>query len=142
MRGSMAFDAGALVELLFSTPGGVLLREALLSGDVFGYATELAIVEAKYVLCRRLGWEEAARRLDWLILSGFIQVEDISPLCQRAAELKCKMAIALPDCFTLSLAGVLSIPALFARRERELIEELNKVSLDIEVLFLEDFVRE
>ena len=57
----MAFDAGVLIELLFSTLGGALLKEALLREDVLGYATELAIVEAKYVLCRRLGWEEAAK---------------------------------------------------------------------------------
>ena len=42
LRGSMAFDASVLIELLLSTPGGVLVREALLRGDVFGYATELA----------------------------------------------------------------------------------------------------
>jgi len=138
----MVFDAGVLIELLFSTPGGVLIREALLKGDVFGYATELAIVEAKYILCRKLGWKEAAERIDRLILSGFIQVEDIGPLCERAAELKCKMAIALPDCFTLSLAGMLSIPALFARREHELVRELDRASLDIEVLFLEDFIKD
>ena len=140
MRGSMAFDASVLIELLLSTPGGVLVREALLRGDVFGYATELALVEAKYVLCRKLGWEEAARRVNHLALSGFIQVEDISPLCERAAELKCRMAIALPDCFTLSLAETLYVPAFFARRERELVRALSRASLDIEVFFLEDYV--
>ena len=107
---------------------------------MLGYATELAVVEAEYILCRRLGWEEASRRIDWLVLSGFVQVEDISPLCERAARYKCEMAIALPDCFTLSLAEMLSIPALFARRERELAEELARRPLGVEVLFLEDFV--
>ena len=140
LRGSMVFDAGVLIELLLLTPGGVLVREALLRNDVFGYATELALVEAKYVLCRKFGWEEAARRVNHLALSGFIQVEGISPLCERAAELKCKMAIALPDCFTLSLAEMLCVPALFARRERELVKALSRASLDIEVLFLEDYV--
>ena len=53
LRGSMVFDAGVLIELLLLTPGGVLVREALLRNDVFGYATELALVEAKYVLCRK-----------------------------------------------------------------------------------------
>ena len=28
---------GVLIELLFSTPGGMLIREALLKGGVFGY---------------------------------------------------------------------------------------------------------
>jgi len=136
----MAFDASVLIELLLSTPGGTFVREALLRGDLFGYATELALVEARYVLCRRLGWEEAARRVNHLALSGFIQVEDISPLCERAAELKCRMAIALPDCFTLSLAEMLYVPAFFARRERELLKALSRASLGVEVLFLEDFV--
>ena len=140
MRGSMVFDAGVLIELLLSTPGGTLIREALLRGDVFGYATELALVEAKYILCRKFGWEEAVRRVNHLALSGFIQVEDIGSLCERAAELKCRMAIALPDCFPLSLAEMLYIPALFARKERELVKELSGASLDVDVLFLEDYV--
>ncbi len=140
LKGSMAFDASILLELLLSTEGGRIVRDALLKGELFGYATELAIVEAKYVLCRRLGWEEAAKRINWLILSGFVEVEDVSYLCDLAAKYKCEMAIALSDCFTLSLAKTFSIPALFARRERELVEELKKARLDVEVLFLEDFV--
>ena len=140
LRGSMAFDAGVLIELLLSTPGGRLLRERLLDGGLLGYATELALTEARYILCRRIGWEEAASRVEKLSLSGFIEVEDITPLCERASKLKCEAAISLPDCFTISLAEMLSIPALFARRERELLRELRRIKTEAEILFLEDFI--
>ena len=142
LRGSIAFDASVLLELLLSTPGGALVRDKLLSGELFGYATELAIVEAKYVLCRKLGWEEAARRVSQLIASGYVAVVDITPLCEEAAKYKYEMAIALPDCFTLSLAENLHVPALFAKRERELVRELSRRRLSVEVLFLEDYVKD
>jgi len=135
------FDASVLLELLLSTPGGALIRDKLLSGELFGYATELAVVEAEYVLCRKLGWEEAARRVSQLVASGYVAVVDLSPLCEEAAKYKCEMAIALPDCFTLSLAESLHIPALFARRESELVRELDRRRLSVKVLFLEDYVR-
>ncbi|RLE96305.1 MAG: hypothetical protein DRJ57_05695 [Thermoprotei archaeon] len=141
LKGSMAFDASVLLELLLSTPGGALVRDKLLSGELFGYATELAVVEARYVLCRKMGWEEAVRRVNQLVASGYVAVVDISPLCEEAAKYKCGMAIALPDCFTLSLAKSLHVPALFARRERELVRELSRKRLSVEVLFLEDYVR-
>ncbi len=140
LSGSMVFDTGVLLELLLSTPGGLLVREKLLRGELFGYVTELALVEARYVLCRRVGWEEASKRVDWLVLSGFIEVEDVSSLCERAAKFKCEVGISLPDCFTLSLADLLSMPALFARRERELVGGLSKLPPSINVLFLEDFI--
>ena len=141
LRGSMVFDAGVLIELLLSTPSGVVVREELIKGDLFGYVTELALVETRYVLCRKLGWEKASTKVEKLALSGFIQVEDITSLCERAADYKCRMAISLPDCFTLALADLLSIPALFARRERELVRELERASMKVEVLFVEDFVK-
>ena len=141
LRGSIVFDASVLLELLLSTPGGALIRDKLLSGELFGYATELAVVEAEYVLCRKLGWEEAARRVSQLVASGYVAVVDLSPLCEEAAKYKCEMAIALPDCFTLSLAESLHIPALFARRESELVRELDRRRLSVKVLFLEDYVR-
>ena len=140
LRGSMAFDASVLVELLLSTPAGRLVRDRLLEGELFGYATELAVVEAEYVLCGQLGWEEAEAKVEALVRSGFIQVEDITPLCERAAKYKCERALALPDCFTIALAEMLFIPALFARREHELVKELGRAPPGVEVLFLEDFL--
>ena len=140
LRGSMVFDASVLIELLLSTKGGVLVREMLLSGDLFGYTTEIAVVEAEYVLCRKLGWSEGTRKIKELMLSGFIQTEDISPLCEQAAKYKCERTIALPDCFTLALAKTMAIPALFARRKLELAKEIEESPFDVEVFFLEDFI--
>jgi hypothetical protein len=67
-------------------------------------------------------------------------VESISPLIESASEYKCDRAISLPDCFSMSLAKRLSLPVLFAVREKELAKEIEKRPFDVEILFLEDLV--
>ncbi len=48
--------------------------------------------------------------------------------------------VSLPDCFTLSLAKRLSVPYLFAGRERELLAETERKAFDVEIAYLEDYV--
>ena len=55
-----------------------------------------------------------------------------------AADYKCEWSISLPNCFTLSLGKNRSLKALFAARERELTEEMERRPFDIEIRFLED----
>jgi predicted nucleic acid-binding protein len=136
----MAFDTSALLELIFSTPSGLKLKEALLAERALGHASEYSIFELKYVLCRRLGWNEAERRVKALVASGYITLHEVSRLMDAAALLKCKHGIAAGDCFTLAVAKRIEGPALFARREEELVKAIEKGGIEIEVLFLEDYV--
>jgi len=46
--------------------------------------------------------------------------------------------ISLADCFILALAKKLGCKALFARREVELKEEIEKQGFDIEIVFVEE----
>ncbi len=138
LAGSMAFDTSTFLELVFSTPLGLKLKEALLAERVMGHTSEYNIFELEYVLCRRLGWNEAARRVRALTASGYITVHATSRLVSTAAFLKCKHGIAAGDCFTLAVAKRIEGPALFARKEKELLAELKKRSFDVKVLFLED----
>jgi len=140
LAGSMAFDTSALLELIFSTPSGLKLKEALLAERALGHASEYSIFELKYVLCRRLGWNEAERRVKALVASGYITLHEVSRLMDAAALLKCKHGIAAGDCFTLAVAKRIEGPALFARREEELVKAIEKGGIEIEVLFLEDYV--
>jgi predicted nucleic acid-binding protein len=138
LAGSMALDTSALLELVFSTPPGLRLKEALLEERVIGHTSEFNLFELEYVLCRRLGWGEASRRVRALADSGYVVVHETRRLADAAALLKCKHSIAAGDCFTLAVARRIEGPALFARRERELAEALERGGLGVEVLFLEE----
>ena len=99
---------------------------------------ELAITELRYILCRAMGKREA--RVEKLLASGYLLVENVSGLTASAADIKCERALSLPDCFTLSLAKRLSVPCLFARRERELLAETERKAFDVDIAYLEDYV--
>ncbi|MBO3839610.1 MAG: PIN domain-containing protein [Thermoproteota archaeon] len=137
--GSLALDTSSLLELLFSTPHGIKLKEALKSEEAHGNVSTISIAELKYVLCRKLGVEEATIRVRSLLESGYVVMHDDSELVEYAAEYKCRRRLSLADCFTLALARKINIPALFARREEELVKEASREPFDVEILFLEDF---
>ncbi len=140
LSGSISLDASALLELVYSTPAGLILKRALLEERVLGHTSEFNLVELEYVLCRRLGWEEASRRVSALEASGYIVVHETSRLRDAVASLKCRHGIAIGDCFTLAVAKRIEGPALFARREEELVREVQRGALRVKVLFLEDML--
>jgi predicted nucleic acid-binding protein len=138
LEGSMVFDTGILLELIYSTEKGRKLKEALKSERILGNTSEVNIAETRYVLCRRIGENESRRRVDALISSGYIVLHGISGLVDYASQYKCKRSISLADCFTLALAKKMDVPAVFARREEELLREMLRERFDVEILFLED----
>jgi predicted nucleic acid-binding protein len=141
LEGDCVFDASVLVDLIFSTKRGLYLRKKLVNESVNGYASEIALVELKYVLCRKTGWKKAKEVTDNLIDSGYIIVKDLTPILDLIARYKCERKISLGDCSTIALSKYLSTPALFSKREEDLIRELTEKLFDIELLFLEDFTR-
>jgi predicted nucleic acid-binding protein len=139
LSGSMVLDAGVLIEAVLGTSLGRRVEDALREGHVLAYVTEVGVAELRYVVCRRLGLAESQDRVDRLLASGYVQVEDLSSLIKAAARLKCERVLSLADCFCLALAKRFACKALFARKERELVEEMKKKPFDVEVVFLEDF---
>lgn len=139
LSGSLVLDASALIEAMFLSPMGSRLVEALEKNLVIAYATEFNIAELRYIACRKLGLIESKERVDKLLASGFIHVEETSFLIEEAARLKCERAISLADCFCLALARRFACRALFARREGDLVREMRKKTFDVEILFLEDY---
>lgn len=134
----MVLDAGAILELVYSTPQGLKLKRSLVEGKLQASTTELAITEVWYILCRRLGKQEADTRLGSLLESGYIRVIPTSELIRLASAYKCERSISLPDCYTLALADKMSVPALFASREAELVKEISSKSFGVKILFLEE----
>ena len=138
LKGKLAIDTSALIELIYCDSLGQKLKKALETDMVEAYTTELAITELRYVLCRKLGWQQSEERVDKLLASGYFKVEDTLQLINEAAKIKCKRAISLPDCFILALAHKIAGNALFARQEQEFADEMEKTSFGITLLFLEE----
>lgn len=138
LKGKLAVDASALIELIYCDKPGQKLKDTLKSDLVDAWTTELAVAELKYVLCRKLGWHESSERVSKLLASGYIKIEDTSALINEASKTKCERAISLPDCFTLSLAQKISGSALFARKEKDLVGEMRRKSFGVNILFLEE----
>lgn len=140
LKGTYATDTSALIELVYGTPIGTRLLNAMLEEAIETITHELAIAELRYILCRNVGKEKAKARVEKLLASGYLLVEDISELIETAADYKCDRAISLPDCFTLSLGKEGPLPVLFAWREKELTAEMERKPFDLDILFLEDYV--
>ena len=55
LKGKLAIDTSALIELIYCEAPGQKLKTTLESDLVEAWTTELAVAELKYVLCRKLG---------------------------------------------------------------------------------------
>ena len=138
MKGKLAVDASALIELTYGRAPGQKLKQALEKDAVEAWTTELAITELRYILCRKLGWTESDRRVNKLLESGYLKVENTRKLVNAAAKLKCCRAISLPDCFSIALAQKIGGSALFARTEKDLAAEMQRETFKVEVIFLDE----
>ncbi len=138
LKGKLAIDTSALIELMYCDHLGQKLKKALETEIIDAYTTELAVTELRYILCRKLGWEQSTEKVNKLLASGYFSVEETSRLINEASKIKCKRAISLPDCFILALAHRISGAALFARQEQELADEMRKKPFGISILFLEE----
>jgi predicted nucleic acid-binding protein len=138
LKGKVAVDTGALIELVYCDESGQKLKDLLKNDVIEAYTTELAITELRYILCRKLWWTESSERVNKLIASGYFKVEDTLPLINETAKTKCQRAIALPDCFILALAHKIGGSALFDSKEKELADEMRKKPFDVNLVFLEE----
>jgi predicted nucleic acid-binding protein len=127
-----------LIELIYCDEPGQKLKKALENDLVEAWTTEVAVAELRYVLCRKLGWHQSTERVNKLLASGYIKVEDTLKLINQASKTKCRRAISLPDCFTLALAHQMAGNALFARKEKDLTDEMQKEPFEVNILFLEE----
>jgi uncharacterized protein with PIN domain len=99
LKGKLAVDASALIELVYCEALGQKLKQALENDLVEAWTTELALTELRYILCRKLGWSESSKRVNKLLASGYFKVEDTMKLMNEAAKLKCCRAVCFKDLF-------------------------------------------
>ncbi|MHA1353124.1 MAG: PIN domain-containing protein [Candidatus Heimdallarchaeaceae archaeon] len=90
----------------------------------------LTKTELLYISCRIKGWKKAKEYVSSLVNSFIIVSND--EIDELAALIKCKIPIALPDCFNLAIAKIYKIPAYFleekelsSQTQRKIITELN-----------------
>ncbi len=129
MSGSrrLALDASVLVELMAGSGVVRSLAEELASGSVEGLAARLSLTEAFYVACRLWGREAAEERLLLLLESRVVEIVEDERVWVYAADCKCRLPIALGDCFTLAVARVYDATPLFLRRESELVRVEGRI---------------
>lgn len=132
----VALDGGVLIALATGDEISSSIRDRIKRNEVRAVTHELALTEMTYMLCRNLGWDTAAAKLEYLKNSGFILVDETSELIKDAAMLKCERALALPDCFTLAVAKRYQCKALFVKMEEELKKELSRKSIGVDISFL------
>ncbi len=135
----VVFDGGAMIELLLSGDKSELYKN-IADEKIIPSTTTLAIIETDYILCRKLGRDKAFKKTDNLLSSNYFEVFSLDSFLRDISTLKCFNPIALPDCATIALAIKNNIPALFARKESELIAQLDEKKFETEIYFLEDLL--
>ena len=135
----VVFDGGAMIETLLSGDESELYKN-IVNEKIIPSTTTLAIIETEYILCRKLGKDKAFEKTDNLLSSNYFKVFSLDSILRDISVLKCFNPIALPDCATIALAIKNNIPALFAKKERELLAQLDKKKFESEIYFLEDLI--
>ena len=133
----MALDSGALIELLEGTPRGLKLLDSIRTASLIPHVSLVNIAETEYIICRKEGHASAEKRIDAIIGSGFLKVEDDASIHRIASGIKCARALALADCYTLAVAEATSSTPLFAMKERELLKEMEREPFPTQPVFLE-----
>lgn len=123
----MALDASVIIELMAGSRIVKRLAEELVKGAVDAYAARLSLTEAFYVACRLWGRETAEERILLLLDSGLVEIVEDEHLWVYAADCKCRIPVALGDCFTLATAKLYAATPLFLRPEREITRNLERI---------------
>ncbi len=138
LRGDMVLDTSILVEIVFATDIGRELIDHILNDVIRPYTTTLNITETLYIVCRLLGIEEAKKRVNLLVDSGYLEIVNSDNVSLSAAECKCRFPISMVDCHTLALAREYKIPALFYRLENRFKPIVNQLKtwINNEIYFI------
>lgn len=130
-------DAGVLIALALGEPSTIELSQNIINHHSSYACTEIALCELSYILCRRLSWKEAMEKTENLVRSSLVAVIPSHALWTEAAKIKCKATIALPDCFTIAAARLAKGKAMFVRREKEIVDAINRKLISDTLEFVE-----
>ncbi|MFO7835068.1 MAG: PIN domain-containing protein [Candidatus Thorarchaeota archaeon] len=134
---ALVLDAGVLIALALGEPSAKPLAKEMSSEENRYACTELALSEFTSIICRKLDWMSALNETENLIQSSVVQIIPTGIVWGEDAKIKCRVAISLPDCFTVAASRVLDGLAVFARREAEIVRATETGMLDDDLQFLE-----
>lgn len=135
-EGHVAFGTSLLVEMLGGTQLGLELMNALVEEKIVAHASPINIAEAEYIVCRKIGHANARKRVEALLTSAYISIEEDPSIHGIASRIKCGRAISLVDCYTFAVAEATSSVPLFVFKEQELSMEIGRVPFETEPVFL------
>lgn len=130
-------DAGVLIALALGEPSAAQLSKDIVDRHDHYACTEIALCELSYILCRNSTWKQAWNKTQSLIQSSAVAIIPSQSLWIEAAQIKCSVPIALPDCFSIAAARVVNGKVIFARREKEIADAIRKKKLVDAIEFLE-----
>jgi len=138
LRGSVTLDTSAIVEYLTGTELGRIIKEYFetLKAEERVYCSLYSISELFYVLCRLKGSEYAAKKIDDMLTSNVIEVNNTTKMALEAGKLKCERAVSIGDCSCIATAKVTKSQAVFSQKEKELLKEMKRKPFDVKILFL------
>lgn len=139
LRGNTALDSSVLIEYLMGTEVGEAVKEYFetLKPEETANCSLLAISEIFYILCRLRGVRFAESKIHDMLKSKVLEIYNTTEVAIETGKIKCERAISLADCSCIATGKLANAKAVFARKEEELIKEMERKSFDVEIVFLE-----
>lgn len=140
LRGNIALDSSALIEYLMGTKAGETIKEYFetLKPEETANCSILAISEIFYILCRLKGVAFAEEKIDDMIKSQVLRIYNTTELAIETGKIKCERAVSIADCSCIATGKLSNAKAVFARKEKELIKEIERKPFDVEIIFLKE----
>lgn len=138
----LSIDSGVILSHFLGEELGGLVKSTILPPkDRTVLCNHLCVSELFYVLCRRKGLRFAQESTRNFLRAQYASIIVSDELDITAGAYKCERAISLAHCYVLGVAKLNWAAAVFARRESDLEEEMERQPLDVQVLFLEDYLK-
>jgi len=139
LRGNTSLDTSALIEYLTGTKAGETIKKYFqtLKPEETTNCSILTISEIFYILCRLEDSTFAENKVNDMLKSQILQVHNTTELAIQTGKIKCKRAISLADCSCIATAKLANAKAVFARKEKELVREMERKPFDVEITFLQ-----
>jgi predicted nucleic acid-binding protein len=119
----------------------------LLTNKLEGVVPHPTLAETYYVttrLYRALGLENpqinAIKLIEWLYRLPTILIPNLDlSLAIEVGKAKLSYRLALTDCYILATSKLFNCTALFKKREREMVDQLDDMQKNYQLVFLEDY---
>lgn len=134
----MTLDTSAIIEYLTGTELGSIIKEYFetLKAQEKVHCSLYSISEIFYVLCRLKGLKYAVEKINAMLNSQVIEINNTEEMALEAGKLKCDRAISIGDCSCIATAKITKSRPVFSQGEKELVNEMKRKPFAVEILFL------